>query len=265
MWNRSDRRRWTLAATAIGIAASCLLAACGRAAQPTKAGSAKSGAGAAASGPSACAAGQAGFMGGVTVPEEPAKGVETLSGNCWAKIAPTPIANVITSVGAGKIPGGKDPTLQVAWSPSALYLKCTVYAWPLYASSTTAPWSDDACEFMVSGSAQRNGAFSPYAGQIGVAYNKPTPVLGSAGGSLTSLSGFTAQTQTQTGTGYMVELTVPWAQVGVSKAAKGQTYAFDAAVDYNNAQGQYVAYVDLSGTNHHPCCSTTSWTNLNLG
>ena len=263
MWSLSGRKRSAIAASAVGVLAMCLLSACGGGAQPAKSAGGKAGSSTTA-GPTTCQKGQAGFIGGISVPEEPATGVATLSGNCWAQIAPTPVANVISGVGTGQIPGGKDPTLQVAWSPKAVYFLCTVYAWPLYAASSTAPWSDDACEFMVSGSAQRTGAFTPYAAQIGVAYNNPKPGIGTAGSNMTNPPGLVAQTKTNSGKGYEVELTVPWSTIGVSKPAKGQTYAFDAAVDFNNAKGSYVAYVDLAGTNPHPCCSTSAWTNLNL-
>lgn len=261
MWERLGHPRWAVVVGALAVLS--LLSACGGGSQPKKAASAA--ASAAPSGPSTCQKGQAGFMGGITAPEEPTSGVATLSGACWAQIAPTPIANIIPGVGSGQIPGGKDPTLQTAWTPKALYLKCTVYAWPLYAASATSPWTDDACEFMVSGSSQRNGAFTAHAAQIGVAYNNPTPAIGTSGTDMTKPQGLSAQTKTNQGQGYEVELTVPWSTLGVAKPDKGQTYAFDAAVDFNDAGGAYVAYVDLAGTNPHPCCSTQAWTNLNLG
>ena len=210
-------------------------------------------------------AGQTGFVGGITVPEEPASGVATLTSNCWAQIAPTPIANLIPGVGTAQVPGGKNPTVQAAWTSNDLYLKCNVYAWPLYAASASAPATDDACEFMVAGSTSRTGTFSPHEAHITIAYNSTTPALGTHGSALNSLAGFTAQNSVQSGKGYMIELTVPWSALGVTAPAKGNSYAFDAAVDYNNAQGQYVAYADITGTNNHPCCYTNSWTSITLG
>ena len=252
------------AAAALGV--SLLLGGCG--------GSAGSGNGGPAStpppakavaAPTTCQAGKAGFVGGIPVPEEPGSGVATLTGQCWAQIAPTPVANLIPGVGTAQIPGGKTPTVQVAWDATDLYVKCNVYAWPLFAASATAPATDDACEFMIGGSDKRTGGFVGTQAHITVAYNSTSPAVGTHGPLLTNLSAFTALTSTQTGEGYMIELTAPWSALGVSAPASGQSYAFDAAVDYNDAQGNYVAYADITGTQHHPCCSTASWTQITLG
>ncbi len=237
---------------AVGMISALLLSGCGTTRAPLQQAA------------TACVSGNAGFVGGITVPTEPSSGVATLTGNCWADISPTPVSNVIPGVGTAQIPGGKTPTLQTAWTAKDLYLKCNVYAWPLYAASASAPATDDACEFMVSGDNNHNGTFGTYAAHITVAYNSTTPALGTHGSGLTSLTGFTVQNTTEQGKGYMVELTIPWAALGINPA-KGQQYAFDAAVDYNDAQGNYVAYADITGTQNHPCCSTKSWTGITLG
>jgi hypothetical protein len=211
-----------------------------------------------------CNAGTAGGPSNITVPQEPTSGVDKLTGSCWSKIAPTPIAHVLSSVGTGAIPGGKPGTVQLAWDQKNLYIKCNVYEWPLHAAGAHA-WQDDACEFMVSGSNTHAGTFGDNDAQIIVAYNSNTPELGNHGGNIADASSFQAQTSVQSGSGYMVELTVPWSTLGVAKPAKGQTYQFDVAVDYNDSNGQYIAYADLTGENPNPCCSTQNWGQITLG
>ena len=57
--------------------------------------------------------------------------------------------------GSGPDPGSKNPTVEATWTPTDIYLKHNVYAWPLYAASASAPATDDACAFMVAGSTGR--------------------------------------------------------------------------------------------------------------
>lgn len=221
------------------------------------------GGGKAAAGGGACVAGQAGSATNIAVPQEPASGVAKISGACWAKIAPTPVSNVLEGVGKSAIPGGTPPSVQVAWNPQNLYVKCNVSAWPLYAAAGSKTWwQNDTCEFFVSGADGHGGAYGPTDTQVGITYNG---AVNAGGHKLAHVSAMTGLAQVNKGKGYTTELIVPWAQLGVGKPAKGQQYEFDLGVDYGSASGQYVAYADLHGSTNHPCCSTAGWSQITLG
>lgn len=220
-----------------GIAVLCLTAACGGAAAgPSHAKSSGSGAA------SACVPGAAAH--GVILPaaQEPNAGVDQPAGACWAKIAATPIANVTF----GTPPSGSSAAVRVAWSTKALYVLCSVHAWPLYAAApASAWWQNDACEYYVSGSNSHSGAYGAHDGQIGLIYSGGLHAGPNSKVAVSALKGLTKVTPKE---GYSTLLIVPWSALGVGKPAKGQSYQFDAAIDYGDASGKYVAQVTWTGS-----------------
>ena len=240
-------RRWI--ASGCGLALLCLTAACGSsAAKPTAA---------TASGATApCASGGAAH--GVILPatQEPDAGVDKPTGTCWTKIAPTPIANVTF----GTAPAGSSASVRVAWSAKALYVLCSVKAWPLYAAAPASTWwQNDACEFYVSGSNTHSGPYGAHDGQIGLVYSGG---LQAGPNSKVALSALKGIVKVRANKGYGALLIVPWSALGVTHPAKGQSYQFDDAVDYGSSSGKYVAQVSWTGSGLFG--STKAWGAITL-
>ncbi len=228
-------RRWL--ALGCGMVLLCLTTACGSSGARPAAAKASG-----ATAPSSCSSG--GAAQGVILPAvgQPDAGVDKPTGTCWAKIAPTPITNVTF----GSAPPGSSASVRVAWSSKALYVLCSVKAWPLHAAAPASTWwQNDACEFYVSGSNAHSGSYGAHDGQIGLVYSGG---LYAGPNSKVTLGALKGVANVRAKKGYDALLIVPWSALGVTHPAKGQSYQFDEAVDYGSSTGKYVGQLSWTGT-----------------
>ena len=185
------------------------------------------GAGRAAAGGGACVAGKAATGTNANIPAEPASGVATIAGKCWAKIAGTPITTAVI----GSAPSGTSAQWKAAWAPKALYIWTHVHTGAaLVNSNTGSPWEDDTVELYLSGTNDHSGAYVAGTGQI---------LINSGGLTDTSLGGDHSQLPTAgaseleaaTKGGYSTLLVMPWNDLGAAAKAKTQV-GFTVGVDF---------------------------------
>lgn len=181
-----------------------------------------------------CQAGSAGSSDTVTTPQEPAAGVSTITGSCWAKIASTPITLAVLHP---PVPSNFSANFKTAWSTDGVYIRVSVHKWPLYNNANATDWwDDDTVEFYLSGSNNRAGSYKaiPGTAQLGVT-NLGILEDGTNGA---SFSGAKASVHVNSGIGYVAELFVPWSNLDTTGTV-GHKLGFDVAVDVANSTGAH--------------------------
>ena len=229
--------------SAVGLCvAGAILAGCGSAsAAAGGTGGGRKGPSAAGSGSgSACAKGAAAAGAHLTVPAEAATTVATPSGACWASIATTKLGQVEN----GTVPPGDSTTFQMAWSPTALYILAHTVEWPLYPNDTQ--WyNGDATEYDLTG--QSGGSTFDASSMCHMGLTEDNQIIMESSECTLPIPP-TSAIQIVSNKGFYSELTVPWAALGVSAAAKGQAYLFDIGEDFGSGGGTRVAQAFWQGT-----------------
>ncbi len=211
--NRTGTGFRTAGIAALGFAA-LLLAGCGAAAGQ-------------AAGGGACVAGKAATGTNANIPQEPASGVATIAGKCWAKIGGT----AITTAVIGSAPSGTSSTWKAAWTPKALYIWTHVHTGrKLINSNTASPWEDDSVEVYLSGTNDQSGSYVAGTGQILINSGGLTNSSFGTDHSQLPTAGATELEATTKG-GYSTLLIMPWSDLGAAAKAKTQI-GFTIGVDF---------------------------------
>ena len=206
-----------IARAALSMGCVVALTGCGASSSASKPGS--------ATGKCATGAAAKGSIG--TAPLEPAAGVDTLTGKCWAQIKGTPITLAVI----GSQPAGASAQWKAAYTAANLYIYANVVTGrPVINTNTTNQWEDDSVEIYLSGSTSHTGAYTTGTGQLLI--NSGGLTNSTLGGDHSKLptSGAKA-TEHTTSTGYQVLLAMPWANLGTT-VKKGAEVGFTIGVDF---------------------------------
>lgn len=179
-----------------------------------------------------CVSGQAGSAssGNINTPQEPAAGVNSLTGKCWASIAPTPIAEAVIRTP----PAGSSAEFKTAWSPKDFYVWAHVHTGrtSLINTNTSNVWEDDTVEVYL-GTNDHAGAYQSGDGQIDI--NSGGMTNSNFGPDHAGLPSTGAQeTEKATAHGYTVWLAFPMGNIGVAPK-KGTQIGFTIGVDFPNS------------------------------
>ena len=210
----------------ISVGAVCsaliLTAACGVASKPLATGKAATSA-------IPCVSGQEGSTskGTVNTPQEPDAGVNSITGKCWAEIAPTPITEAVIRTP----PAGSSAEFRTAWSPNYFYVWTHVHTGrsSLTNTNTSAVWQDDTVEVYL-GVNDHAGAYRTGDGQFDINSGGLTNTNFGPDHSQAGTTG-AHESEVKTANGYTTLLEMPLANLGLTPK-KGLLVGFTVGVDF---------------------------------
>ncbi len=190
-------------------------------------GAASSGSKPAASGSGKCVAGAAANGATGTAPLEPASGVDTITGKCWAQIKGSPITMSVI----GSQPAGTSASWKAAYTAKDLYIYTNVVTGrPLINSNKANPWEDDTVEIYLSGTNDHSGPYPQGTGQILVnSAGLTNSSFGTDHGKLPTSGA--KELEHTTSKGYQILLAMPWGNLGTT-VKKGADVGFSIGVDF---------------------------------